>query len=62
MKYLAIKPDKGGIPAIDNNEIVIETANKGLVLPKPLNDEMFIEPVFSDTKYKTINATIVATE
>ena len=61
-KYLAIKPDNGGIPAMDNKATVKPTANNGLDLPKPLNAEMFIEPLFSETMYKTIKATIVAAE
>ena len=61
-KYLAIKPDNGGIPAMDSKAMVKPTANKGLDLPKPLNAEMFIEPLFSETIYKTMKATIVAAE
>ena len=60
-KYLAIKPDNGGIPAIDNKAMVKPIANNGLDLPKPLNAEIFSEPSNRVCKYGTKNAYIKRT-
>ena len=57
---LAKKPEKTGIPAIDNNEAVSIPAITGLVFPRPLKLAMSSLPLFFDTKIITANAAIPA--
>ena len=62
MLNFATNPAVNGIPAIDNNETAVTTANKGSDFAKPLKASNEVSHFSFSTQIKVINTPTVASE